>query len=821
MSKKIFCSIPDVCLNEQQPVAVQVRAQLRAAIEAGIEPTSVPRGVVSQAVFIAEPELSAVLDLSRKRGVVPGKIVGGLMYAMHLGTRATGEVQNDPKAAVEPNLAGLRTGQVRVLQQVAPMLRDGKIVFSECGTGTGKARLIAHAAAYLLDARDRDAAPGLPNIELMLKGVDADLPDYLQEHIRSAREAHAERMKKLDAPSPACVVACAPSIENVSHLVSEWLAVRQTLDPQGLRRVGVRLGRGQFVSASALEALLDEAEQESGYTYPSIRKWMQQMPAGATRASRALLAIEPGLSGLMVDLMAVAAQDFHAGAPILDLKACALEAGEDDDDAEDDDTQDDNEYYRAHMKRYTEGFDILFTTTALVSLDNLLLAKPGRQSLLPVNILGLLVDEGHQLESIQANIAARGLSLSRLIADLKRLKSVTSGDHARKALDKTMVLRDWMSNFPDEALLPPGAGDPLMQSKWEACVVQMRAIAQDLGALRGPSSKKGLDTASTKSMRAVQAAQAVMSHVSGNGEYAARGIVSQSPIRGYISMTFGPSTVVRHLMARWAVTPCAMLFSGTLFHMSASGASARTAAAALGAISRFAQTDALHPTWLFKPVELIQPSLENFHRFMPPKREEATDAALRGWLEAVAQVICKAAQDSAGGMLVLMTGYQRLEMLQEMVAKALPEEQHGRLIAQAPHAGVGVMAERFIALSREGLRPICIATGAAWTGLDLSDRDVKPQEDFLLTDIVIPAAPFGLERSTTHAERRRRMGFVAEIMGVQQRLRQGFGRLVRREGVRARRIWLLDGRLVNPALATRFADIRRATKPYLNRRTIS
>ncbi len=821
MSKKIFCSIPDVCLDQQQPVAAQVRSQLRAALEAGIEPTSVPRGVVSQAVFLDEPELTAVLELSQKRGVVPGKIVGGLMYAQHLGGRLTHEAQNDPNVTTEPVLEGLRTGQIRVLQQAAPLLRDGKVVFSECGTGTGKARLIAHAAAFLLDARDQGTAPGLPDVVGMLKGIDAALPDYLQEHIRAAVQVRTERLSKLDAPPPACVVACAPSIENVSHLVAEWIAVRPAVDPNGLRRVAVRLGRGQFVSQAALEALLDEAAAEGGHGYPSIRRWMAQMPAGKTRATRALLAIEPGLRGLMADLMAVATEDFQAGAPILDLKACALHndsgaAGEEGDDQADDDVA----CYREHMQRYAEGFDLLFTTTALVCLDNLQLTSFTRANLLPVNILGLLVDEGHQLESIQANIAARGLSLSRLVADLKRLKSVTSGDHARKALEKVQHLRTWMSDFPDEAMLPPGQSDPGRQRSWEACKGLMREIAKDLESLKASRSKKGLDTAGTKSLRAVIAARSVLSYACGIGESSPRGIVSQSPVRGFISMTFGPPTVVRHLMARWAQTPCAMLFSGTLFHMSASGSSARAAAADVGAISRFAQTDALHPSWLFKPVELIQPSLENFHRFMPPKRDESTDAALRGWLEAVSQVICKAAKDSVGGMLVLMTGYQRLDILRALIAEALPESERGRLIAQAPHTGVGVVAEQFIALSRSGTRPICIATGAAWTGLDLSDREVAPANDFLLTDIVIPAAPFGLERSTTHSERRRRMGFVAELMGVQQRLRQGFGRLVRREGVQSRRIWLLDGRLIHPATATRFADIRRATKPYLHRGTL-
>jgi Rad3-related DNA helicase len=63
----------------------------------------------------------------------------------------------------------------------------------------------------------------------------------------------------------------------------------------------------------------------------------------------------------------------------------------------------------------------------------------------------------------------------------------------------------------------------------------------------------------------------------------------------------------------------------------------------------------------------------------------------------------------------------------------------------------------------------------------------------------------------------RNMGFAAELVEVQRRLRQGLGRLVRREGVQGRRIWILDGRLVNPANSTRFEDVRRPLKAYLKR----
>lgn len=813
MSKKIFCSIPDVCLDPAHPVATQVRSQLISALAAGFEPTGVPRGVKSQAVVIDEPELSKVLKMGEERQLVPGKIVGGLMYAQHLkGLARTNHASGGPSPA-EPELTGLRAGQVRVLQQAAPLLSSGKVVFSECGTGTGKARLIAHTAAYLLALRDQGSGPGMPDIESMLNpGGAKPLPDFLATHIRGAADVHMQR-REVDKVTPACVIACAPSIENVSHLVAEWIAVRSVVDPLGLRRVAIRLGRGQFVNRSALISLLDEADSE-GRRHPKIRAWLNQMPAGKTAATKALLAIEPGLCGLMVDLMSVAGEDFRAGEPLVDIRASSLSNENELDDPED------SANYAAHMERYREGFDLLFTTTAMLCLDNLNLSNPGKPAFLPTNVAGLLIDEGHQLESVQANLAARGLSLSRLIADLKRLKDSTPGEHAKKALAKTLVLRDWLSAFPNETMLPPAGADAGQLDKWNAAVGQMRSIAADLTAMSATRQKKGSDTSKLKALGAIKAAASVMNYAASGGDFPARGVLHQSPVKGFVTLTFGPTSVARHLMARWAVTPCAILFSGTLFHMSAAGASARSVAASVGAITRYAQTDALHPSWLFKPVQLLTPSLENFHRYIPPKRDEATDAAMRSWLEAVANSIGRASADSKGGMLVLMTGYQRLEILRDLLMSSLPKEDQGRVIAQSPHSSVSVLAEEFRAMSRRGLRPIWLATGAAWTGLDLSDRDRAPEEDFMLTDLVIPAAPFGLERSTTHIHRMKAGGFVVELMGVQQKLRQGFGRLVRREGVTGRRIWMLDGRLINPATTQRFADLRRALNPYLNSRNL-
>ena len=61
---------------------------------------------------------------------------------------------------------------------------------------------------------------------------------------------------------------------------------------------------------------------------------------------------------------------------------------------------------------------------------------------------------------------------------------------------------------------------------------------------------------------------------------------------------------------------------------------------------------------------------------------------------------------------------------------------------------------------------------------------------------MIPALPFGMNLTTSHAFRSaRKGGFLNELAHAELMLRQGIGRLVRREGLRNRSIHILDGRL--------------------------
>jgi CRISPR type IV-associated DEAD/DEAH-box helicase Csf4 len=232
--------------------------------------------------------------------------------------------------------------------------------------------------------------------------------------------------------------------------------------------------------------------------------------------------------------------------------------------------------------------------------------------------------------------------------------------------------------------------------------------------------------------------------------------------------------------------------------------------------ARVAATVPVHPRWLFTTPVVLEPDVEKQPQFIPPKAMGSTEEELRHWMTAVAGAVCLAAHQAKGGTLVLMSSYDKVDLLGELLIACDPQLT-SRLLFQRRSTPIGNLSHKFKALYASAERPIWIATGPAWTGLDLSlPAGLDPKLDNLLTDLVIPAVPFGLDRGTTHFARVKDIGFYAELMAAQRRWRQGIGRLVRQEGVQNRRLWVLDGRLQLSRLR-HMDDFRAVLQAYPNR----
>jgi CRISPR type IV-associated DEAD/DEAH-box helicase Csf4 len=171
-------------------------------------------------------------------------------------------------------------------------------------------------------------------------------------------------------------------------------------------------------------------------------------------------------------------------------------------------------------------------------------------------------------------------------------------------------------------------------------------------------------------------------------------------------------------------------------------------------------------------------------------------AAWCAWGAAAARQIAHIAANATGGTLVLFTGFEAIGSV-EATLRNSPDDKLSpglgdRLVVQTANGKTAAARTEFIAKSRAGLRPVWLGCGGAATGLDLRDDEAEdPLDDSLLTDLVLTSTWLGSTSSTDRV--RDKQNFMAHVpVRRAMALRQALGRLIRREGVEDRRLWLFD-----------------------------
>lgn len=915
MAKKT-CYVPQLCLTEGGNAAVEIRKGLRQALADNLTPAPLPPGAKAITVDLDDYLLERLKPFEESTGLTVGRVAGGLLYARHL---MEGQPKEAPKRVLTPILSGLRVDQQRVLENVAPLLKQGQVVLSECGTGSGKSRIIAHAAAYALGLRNAGQLPPLPEMEppeTFLNENHQKAYERLMQRVGQARDNMANRESKIEAKPLHPVIVTAPTIENVSHLVQEWLQCAPHLNPKGLISTAVVIGRSQFVSPSALRQLFEDRETGEGKLkawleggmrpgkskealglrefVPDVcglvkdfrqaakglhiplskvvlgvdspgeelrrfnvfkhkaklagialsfdqfvsesalaawvqgledgrarmERWLEEgMPAGLTTVTQRFKAFDPNVKGLMEDLEHLTKDmDVNVREACLDTDSPAIEQ---------------NVYLDMRNKAF--HVDLIFTTHAMLCLDNMNLHND-LHPLLPAPC-ALFIDEAHQLESIQADMASRSLSFQRLGFFLKNTDwtKVKKQNQADKAYAKVKSIHKDLQAFPEDAYIPFESRNQDLTQKWESVSKRLRELQDLLRRLRNKVTDDELDRLDaqdeqdkseedaapkafqkpllTSSYRYVDNCVAALSRL----ENHCTGRIFHSPIQGKVSFLIGPNSVAKHLSSRWATVPTAMLLSGTLLHHTEGPPQHEPMARDLSIPDRrVAKMDPVHPHWIHSTPTLWMPEAIDASLFTPPQLDKVTEETLLAWCSEVARVIEKVAERAAGGTLILMTGYQRVECLEIALLKRSPELA-SRLVVQTRDNRASACIHAFREMHAKGLRPIWIGAGGAWTGVDLRDTsldDDRAEQDTLLTDLVIPAVPFGLNRTTTVMARIERHGFPIETVRAQRMFRQGLGRLVRREGLLDRNVWVLDGRLKNQSAQPYTKDMRRWLHRY-------
>lgn len=195
--------------------------------------------------------------------------------------------------------------------------------------------------------------------------------------------------------------------------------------------------------------------------------------------------------------------------------------------------------------------------------------------------------------------------------------------------------------------------------------------------------------------------------------------------------------------------------------------------------------DAIISDWQTEPVILHVPDAASAPALNPTGRD---------WILPLARLIATAASDVAAGTLVLFTSRATID---EIVAAV--HDPDGRIILTDDKGATDAL-RRFVEAAAAGRRPIWLATGPAWTGVDIPDA--------ALDALVITRLPFGIASPVTQdhllGTTRTKGDYRDAENDMLKILMQGIGRLVRsRDSDRPRHLWIADGRITGHSAGKR------------------
>lgn len=581
---------------------------------------------------------------------------------------------------VRPLLHGLLTRSIEQSE-------NGKIVFAEAATGTGKGRMIASIAA------------------------------------NAARKGQA-------------VVVSAP-------LAVTWQLMEQLGElKETPLTMSLILGRPNFVSPEAVR-LWAQANEHS-----ALLDWVDS--GGAALNARAIMASEiigRQLCWLLEDALSLAD----------DLPVSIVGLAEDGDP----DECEGERIYQSLRKPSEASANIYFCSHYMLAAHTKQMEIRKHEESdnnngwsLPVHIDTLIIDEAHQLENAFGAIYSHSLHLRTLERavqnDVKRgRKPLLSAlgdlsDYIQSIGKKTARLEEMdglKSIFEDLSLAIEG--------------VQQKTL---------PAHTKTMLGVVRNGIRAALTGFMVLS-------------TDVSAVRRYPQITIGRASLESAMKGLWDKAAGAVLVSATLY---GDNNDAKLVRWKLGVpVERASFLAPVHPSWTFDAVTLQD------------KRVTCKPNDSSQWADEAANVINEIALNAKGGTLILCTSFLNAEQLALRLQVALGE----RLITQSSRMSASMCAMRYKTLYKQGIKPVWIGLGSAWTGIDLSDESVEPENDHMLTDLIVTRLPFGANRTIMHERRVRIAGFSVVIQEASWHLRQGVGRLVRRKGAVFKNLWVLDSRL--------------------------
>ncbi len=771
-----------ILLNSENEKSKEIIDLALNAIKFNIKPVSFVSGTETEKVSVyIKQSIMGTFKLHKPDDLPLSTFVSQLAYAYFLHTKNTDKI-------APTDWGSMRAEQIRLINQCESEVIDKKIVLQEAGTGVGKTRAALAMAARHFNREKTISVITVPAVALIaqvLKDYDAmDLEDfggidkkpYLAPLI--ARSSFVDPEKLID------FINNSETLQDVDKAKS-WMAS----------------GAG-YVDGSSSKILHDKVPgicwlkedlAQAAPNFPANDVLMSEIssddkcPATIDYQKMRINAQEASIIVCTHAMLAIDTIQKSASIAELENSAAKMQG-----------FIDANEHDKTKLATVNVFKENLKKVRARINekielgLDDDQVGK----GVLP-DYKFLIVDEAHQFENSIANLKTSDAIMRFLTNDLSKndkklraCKSITAAnsiESSMRNIEATCIKFGSLNPSINQACVSYHPNHAQFSSKLYDLVkddfdVIIKAASQVIK--KCPELKSSLVKLLT-----------VAKNISGKSD---RVIVKFSPRRKYPSFHTGPTSVSGILERIWQRIDSAVILSATLALPNQFGGyntSFIKQSLAIPSERMKTQAPVVQP-WLYDA--LLFEKGKNRPDLMPPNfRDAEKDNALEleTWSKAIASETYSVSLSAKGGILALTSSYDRADAIAKHLIEMSIDEQ--RIVLQKRNASVKIAINEFKAKYLSGINPIWIGTGAAWTGIDIKDdrfNDENAKFDFMLTDLVICNIPYGTNHSSTHAARTEWNRF-AERDRAALEFKQGIGRLMRRAGLKDRKIYILDPRI--------------------------
>lgn len=573
------------------------------------------------------------------------------------------------------------------------------------------------------------------------------------------------------------VIVASPTLKGTGQLWKEFEEDAPQAAAKGLD-VALLPAKAEIVDDTRLRAYLVDNPD------PAVQEWVNNgAPNNVdTTLSRAAERQGTTLNWLMDDLRAIAtnlrAEDFAVNDTTLETSEGARQL--------------------AVLREYAANAHIVFCTQAMlarISIGqwNLLpLIREKREDDTPVNEPVVIIDEAHLFEEIMAGAMSNDMSLQGLKYRLKDAYDATNSKTG-SALDKAIKTVEKLTQECKDVY--NGETIKLVDSSWKEPTRTAQQICSTVLPLLQDLKKLFQTKGAMQTVVSIKNDKEVVTQIikTLDGSITDRLYLEYTAARHYPLFRVGPASVKRNLGHIWSTaTGGVALVSATFYLPSGQGGMTCDYMREVLALP-LTRMDIPPPVvWkeIYNSPTLYLPHGSVAQSLVPP--DDDSPDKLDAWTFAQADHIGNIADSAKGGTLVLCTSYAQVNSLKRHLVSSNMEADRivansGRLVDDQ---------KRYVALHAMENRPVWLVLGPGWAGIDLVEKGKLAEDDTLLTDLVITRMPIGINRSVTMQTRINQSQFRPIGQEAMLRLKQGLGRIIRRGGLKDRRIWLLDGRLV-------------------------